>query len=203
GDKTLNPLFTLSMNNKTLAPVCLYTRKGEVKDVAQLKGKKWGGICPLATRYILYKNGFDMPIDKFFSQINYIPDMPITNVTDPLLAGKIDVFTAYESVVWISGALNKKNAGFEPAFCEVFDHTWVFAARKTFDPALAEQMKKIMLNAHKDKDFAQFKFAFQMVNGRFVPIEKADMAKISAIAALAEKKGWKREEQAFFKKYSK
>jgi len=201
GGKDLAPFFTLGINNSTVMRVCMYTRKGEFHNVAELKGKRWGGKHYMIARYLLYKNNFNVPLEKFFGSLTYIPDTPISNLINALKAGKVDAISSYESVVKLSGELNKKDAGFEPLTCDDYESSWLFVARQGFPADKIQRIKEIVLNAHKDPDFASFKFAFQMVNGHFLPIDDKAMKQNQYLESLSSKGGWRKEDIAYLKKY--
>lgn len=203
GKKDLIPLFTLTMDKSPLMKECFFVRKGELEDVSQLRGKKWAASHLFPARYLLYKNGIDEPIDKFFSSVDYVSDAPLSNLVDMLEAKKIDVFSTYSIIMRISGEMNKTDSVVEPLFCDVYDHTWIFVARKDMDPALLAKFRKIMLNSHKDRDFDSFKFAFQVIDGKFAPVSQEDLKVIINIAKLIKEKNWQKEQLDFYKKHHK
>jgi hypothetical protein len=119
-----------------------------------------------------------------------------------LLAKKeIDVFSAFSAVMKVSGEMNKKDSIVARLHCEEFEPTWVFVARKGTPHARIVEMRKLMLNSHNDPDFATFKFAFQLIDGKFVPVDEAALKKAEPIISLMQKGGWKKEDAEFHKKY--
>ncbi|HOX29267.1 MAG TPA: PhnD/SsuA/transferrin family substrate-binding protein [bacterium] len=203
GSKGLVPMFIMTINQNPVTNYCLYARKGEFTDVTQMKGKKWGGVGIVPTRYLLSTKGVNSPLDKYFSSIRFIQDSPPNNIVSLLQKKEIDVFISADTGIWLSGMLRQKDAIFEPVYCAPAETNIIFIARSSLDGALIEELKKIMFNAHKDKDFAQFKFAFQMVNGKFVPVDQASLQVPMKVMKLAIKNGWLKEDMAFFNKYIK
>jgi len=201
GKDDLVPLFTLSIDGRTMMDQCFYVRKGEYSDVSELEGKKWAGALLLPARFLLYSEGIDEPVDEFFGSIRYQTDAPLTGLLDMLESGEIDVFNTFGVIMRLSGELNKKDAFFEPLLCREYDHTWVFVARKGVSPKFIELTRRIMLNAHNDPDFATFSFAFKLLDGHFVPLDDSSIEKINRIVDLAEKGGWFDEQREFAEKY--
>ena len=200
-DNAVVPLFTLSMFKSRIMKQCFYTRAGEFKDAGGLRGGKWAGSTYLPARYMLYSAGVDEPLEKFFSSISYESDAPLKNLVDRMKRKEIDVFSTYEVIMNISGELKRKDSFLEPLYCRDYDHTWVFVARREVPVRLLQQIREIVLNAHKDPDFATFKFAFQLIEGKFVEIQEESLDQIGDICRLVEKKGWEAESRAFYKKY--
>lgn len=201
GGKDFIPLFTLTMDKSSLMRECIYVRKGDVATPADLKGKKWVAAHLIPTRYLLYQKGIDEPLEKFFSSIDYMSDAPLGKMVEKLNNKEIDAFTTYSIIMRISGEETKKDSVVEPLFCDIYDHTWIFVARNDVSPQFVEKIRKIMLNAHKDRDFDTFKFAFQIIDGRFVQIDPDALEKIGKVADVINKKGWKKEQDEFYKKY--
>ncbi|MFC1474906.1 hypothetical protein ACFLQK_02565, partial [bacterium] len=147
GDDQLVPLFTLAMFKSTIMKQCFYTRIGEFESVADLRGKKWAGSTYLPARYMLYSQEIDEPLDKFFGSINYISDAPLKNMTERMRSGELDVFSSYDIIMKVSGETDKKDAFLEPLYCNDYDHTWVFVARRGVSSDILERMRTIVLNA--------------------------------------------------------
>ncbi|HOC91036.1 MAG TPA: PhnD/SsuA/transferrin family substrate-binding protein [bacterium] len=201
GRTDLIPIATLSAAGQAVLSNCLYVRKGEFKSLQELRGKKWAGASYRPTRYLLYKKGIDEPLDKFFGSIDYANDSPITLIVKGLEEKQYDAFASYDSFVKISGMMTKKDVFFEPLVCEKYDHSWIFVARKEIPAATIEQFRKVLMGAAKDPDFGKFQFAFQMVAGKFQPVKADDVKFVRQIFDLGIKNGWRKEENAFFKKF--
>ncbi len=202
GGKDLHPLFTLTMNNSTSMKACFFTRKGEYKTVADLRGKKWGSTEMIASRYLLYTAGINEPLAKYFGSVTQTQDTPISTAFAQLKTREIDVLGSYEMIVKMSGELAKKDTPFEPFYCREIEHSWLFVARNDLDPAVAGKFRNIMFNAHKDPDFSSFKFMFLMFNGKFAPVDDATLSRVSTVADLIIKNKWRNEELAFQKKFA-
>lgn len=200
-EDTLVPLFSLTMMGQTLINNCIYARPGEVEDVSQLRGKRWAGTRVAPTRYTLYKEGIDEPLDEFFGSVEFRSDSPITNIIEGLENNEYDVFTTYDTYIGISGLDTKKDKPFEPVVCHTYDYTWTFMASKRLPHDFLEKYRSIMLRSHKDPDFAKFRFAFKMIEGRFIPVQHEDMEKIYEIYKLKKEKGWDKENEVFWKEH--
>jgi len=201
GKKDLMMLFTLSMNKSTILKQCLYVRKGEIMTVEALRGKKWGSSQLLPTRFLLYKKGINEPLEKFFSSVRFVSDAPIPNIVAALNSKEIDVFSAAESAVRLSGELNKKTATFVPLYCEPFESTWVFVARSGVPSTVALKLRDIMTTAHRNQEFNNFKFAFAMIDGNFTALDERAKNLNDSTYELIRKNGWLKEEDAFIKKH--
>ncbi len=201
GKDTLVPLFSLTMMGKTIVDSCIYARKGEIKNISELRGKRWAGTRVSPTRYLLYKEGIDEPVDKFFGSVQFKSDSPITNIVEGLENNEYDAFTSYDTYIGISGMDTKKDKPFEPVVCHEYDNTWTFMASKRLPHEFMEKYRKIMLKSYKDPDFAKFKFAFNMIRGRFIPVKNDEVQRIKKIYDLRIEKGWDREDKKFWKEY--
>ncbi|GEM_PF-1468015 len=201
GKKDLMMLFTLSMNKSTILKQCLYVRKGEIMTVEALRGKKWGASQLLPTRFLLHKKGVNEPLEKFFSSVRFVSDAPIPNIVAALNSKEIDVFSAAESAVRLSGELNKKTATFVPLYCEPFESTWVFVARSGVPSTVALKLRDIMTTAHRNQEFNNFKFAFAMIDGNFTALDERAKNLNDSTYEIIRKNGWLKEEEAFIKKH--
>jgi ABC-type nitrate/sulfonate/bicarbonate transport system substrate-binding protein len=203
GHKDATPIFQLSMSKKTVYNGCLYARKGEAKSLADLRGKKLGTAYVRPVRLIMFKNGVNEPIEKFFGGVSFIPDAPPTAMVDALEKKKIDAFYVIETSIFVAGYTAKKNLTWGPVACTEYDASPIFIARKDVDPNMVQKLQATVINSVKDPAFAQFQFAFKMVDGRFLPFDEKGFQKIAAVNDLVVKNGWDKEEKAFLKKYMK
>ncbi|MFH1537443.1 MAG: hypothetical protein ABIH66_00695 [bacterium] len=201
GRRGLVPLFILGMEKSAIKGVCFYTRKGEFSKVSELRGKTWFGGQPVVARLLLYKNDIDEPIDKFFGAVGFETESPIFPLVEKLKKKEIDVFSCYKSTMMLSGELAKKDSVIKPLSCAGYESNWVFVARADMPPGHMQQFRSLMLGAHKDPDFAQFGFFFQTARGHFMPLDKETQEFNDAQADLIKKQGWRKEEEAFYKKY--
>ena len=197
----LIPIVTLSAAGQPILANCIYVRKGEIKSLQELRGKKWAAASYRPTRYLLYKKGIDEPLDKFFGSIDYANDSPITLIVKGLEDKEFDAFSSYDSFVKISGLTTKKDVSFEPLVYEKYDHSWIFVARKDIPAATIDEFRKVLIGAQRDPDFGKFQFAFQIVQGKFQPVKQEDIKMVRQIFDLSIKNGWRKEENAFFNKY--
>lgn len=203
GGNDIVPLFLLGMNQSPVKQVCFFTRKGEVKNVTALRGKKWQGAQPVLARYLLYKKGIDEPVDKFFGSVGFETETPISYLIDKLGRKEIDVFSAFSSTLMLSGEFVKKDSILEPLNCEDFESHWVFVARSDIPQDFVQKFVPLILSSHKDSAFAQFQFFYKMINGKFMPIDKKILKLNQDTADLVSKRKWRKEEQDFYAKYHK
>lgn len=200
GKDILMPLFSLSMSGQTIMPTCLFAAKGRYESVEDLRGLRWGGVYIKPTRYLLYKEGIDEPVDKFFSDVEFVSDMPVTGLIDGFENGDYDVFNTYDVTVRVAGFMNKKDISFEPVSCVDYNHSWVFVYRKDLDPDVMNEFRDLMLGADKDNRFAKFQFAFKMIQGRFLPLDMEEINEVVEIYEFEKKQGWNEEEEKYFEK---
>ena len=201
GETDLTPVFILGMQKSTVEKACFFVRKGEFKEISELRGKKFKASHPLLSRAILYKNGIDEPLDKFFGSVGYATDSPLNPMMEGLANKSIDVFGTYLHTVWLAGELTKKDSIVQALGCEDVESHWVFVARKDMPEQRKAQLIKAATTAHKDKEFAQFQFAFTMINGHFMPVDEKAIKINKEYASMVKKGGWRKEEAEFFKKY--
>ena len=199
------PLFAISMFGKPYYQVCMYTRKSDnIKSAAGLKGKIWGGVKSKNARYIMHENGIDVPMAKFFSKLDFIPEENITLLLDALITRKIDAFTVPNYQVDMTKNANKKYSDVTGVACTEYEHNWFIVYNKdTVSKADADKVKQAFMVAHKDNEFSQFRFLLTAVKGRFVPFDPQNMKTTIKIAKLLDKYDWDEEENAFIKKHYK
>ena len=195
------PLFTISMFGKTTYDVCVWTRKDDnIKKVKDLKGKTWGGSHTTYASYLLYKNKIKTDLDDFFGDMEYIADENVTDVMDPLLKKKIDVFIMPDYQVDMVRNADKKYRAIDKSHCTEFEHNWLVVYRKGISKSGVKKFKKAFLNAHKDRDFRQFEFLMKAIEGRFVDYDSKKMKTSNKVAKLMDKYKWRDKEKAFMKK---
>jgi hypothetical protein len=194
------PALTITFFGKPASQVCAFTRKDDnISSLEQLRGKVWGGSNFVASNYLLYKRGFDMPLNRFFSRITYIPSIPQTHIYDELLSKKIDVFVDMDSGFKIIKNSKPTYKNIRAAACLEFDHNWILVYRKGLPEKDVKNLKGVLLTAHVNKAFASLKFLFTMVQGHFVEVDLKNLKTTKEIVDLAISKGWYTEEQKFYK----
>lgn len=204
GDNTIVPFFTITLFDKNYAEMCVYTRKDDnLKTLQSLKGSIWGGAHTVAMRYILYKNGIDQPVDKYFSRMVFINDSNTAAMLDALLDHQIDAAVMASFQTGMVRANNKKYNALAETNCTEYEHNWVFVHRRDLDKDVAAKLKKTFLNAHKDRDFSKFHFLMKAIQGHFVDIAIKDLKTTKDIVDLAQDNGWYDEEKAFISKSAK
>lgn len=198
------PLFTVEMFGKTTYDICMCTRKAsKIKSVKKLKGKTWGGGHTTYANYILYKNKIKTAPEKFFEKMIYIPDENIMNVFDALLAKKIDVTFMTDYQIDMVRNTDKKYQKIKKTKCVEYEHNWIIVVSKDVPKKDAGALRKAFLGAHKDKDFAQFRFLLTAIKGKFVPFESSKLKNSEKIGKLFDKYDWREKEKDFLKKNMK
>ncbi len=199
-DKTI-PAVQISFKKKTADQICIYARSTDnIKTVQDLKGKTWAGsYYYMGTRYILYKNGVDMPLKKFFGKTVLEPDDFWVNSADMLVEGKTDAFTgALEEELMGRTRDTKKYAVVKPVLCVPYRSTHMIAFNKeNMSKEKMVQIRNILLNAHKDKDFGTFQFIFTIIDGHFVPFDENAFKLSKEYVDTYTNRGWLKEQTAF------
>lgn len=195
------PSFTTTLFNKKSSYACAFVRKAEpANSIADLKGKRWGGVHSFEARYLMHLAGINSPMKEFFSKVSFVDDTKLSDPLDALLANKIDVHVTLNYIGEMAIASNKKyQDGIRKFGCQEFEHNWIIFYKKGTPPDVVNKLKAIMLNVHKDKDFAQFKFLLSAIKGHFVDYDPNDMKTTRQIASLMVKHGWDKEEKEFVK----
>lgn len=204
-DKYMKPMFTITMLNKPTSEVCAYVLKDKnFKELKDLKGKRWGGTDTIPTRWLIYTQKSKSPLKKYFGKMVYINDTNASDALDALLAGKIDVYVSQKHIVeMMRNSKADYTQKITPLVCADYEHNWVFFYEKDADESVVKEFRGRMLNVHKDKDFAQFKFLLTAIKGHFVPYESDQLKTTIKIAKLAKKYDWDKEEKSFLSKYLK
>lgn len=196
------PLFAIQMFGKTSYDVCFFTRKEDnIKSAADLKGKIWGGVKSKNARYLMHLDGVDKPMAGFFSKLVYLPEENVVNLLDALLDKKIDVFTVPNYQVNMTRSTNKKYSQVADVSCHEYEHNWFIVYNKdTMSKEQANKIKDAFLGAHKDAQFAQFRFLLTAVKGRFMTMDVKNLKNTVKIVKYLDKYDWDEEERAFIKK---
>lgn len=205
-DDIFIPMFTLVFNNKVYNEYCLYAPKNSnIKTVEDAKGKVWGGIGTIYTRLILHDNGYDMPLSEFFSETKYVSDSPVTFLIEAQQKGEIEVFTAVRSHIMMGGGVPKSGSSentisYKEVTCVEGNYGWIFGFNKSVDKDVIIGVTKSLMNAHKDKDFSEFKVLFMAIKGNFQKFKPEDLKRTKEIVKLTKDLGWKKEELEQIKK---
>lgn len=204
-DDVMKPLFTILVNGKPYSNVCAYVRKGDsARSLKDLKGAAWGGAGIVATNWMLYRNKIDDDVFSFFGDTLFMDDMPTTKLLDALLEKKIDVFVINDFLADMGMKTNAKyKNGVRQLDCEKYDHNFIFFYRKGTPKKVVKAVQQNFLSAHKDKDYAQFKFLFAAINGRFAKYNGKYLSTTKSIVAIAEKRKWYEQEMKFIKENMK
>lgn len=199
--KAVYPIFTFTINSKTTSQVCAYTRASDgITSPQQLKGKKWGMSSLMPTFWWMFKNGIKDEPKKFFTDMRYMDDSPITAIMDNLLANKIDaIIVSSPTIDMARSADGKYGKAVKPVGCAEYDHNLIFVANKDVPKGDADKVAAAVLGAHKDKTFQGFWFLFKAIKGHFVKFEDKNMSGTKELVAQAKKAGWYEKEAAFLK----
>ena len=60
--------------------------------------------------------------------------------------------------------------------------------------AKMEQVRSMLLNAHRDKDFGTFQFIFSIIDGHFVPVDEASLKITKEFVDTSASRGWLKEQ---------
>ena len=202
-DKYMKPMFTITMLNKPTSEVCAYVLKDkDYKDIEDLKDKEWGGTDTIPTRWLLYTQKIKSPLKKFFGKMTYIDDTNAGTALDALVGGKIDVYVSQKHIVEMMRNSKPEYAQKTKSLvCADYEHNWIFFFDENTDMKVVKEFRNYMLNVHKDKDFAQFKFLLTAIKGHFVPYDPNELKTTTKIAKLVKKYDWDKEEKSFLSKY--
>jgi hypothetical protein len=194
------PAAQISFKKKTVDQACLYTRASDgFKSVDDLKSKTWGGsYFYMGSRFIMYNNGIDLPLKKFFGKMVFEQNDFWTNMADQLLAGRIDVFGGSTEEEIMGRARDKKYGAIKTLACSPFRATHMIAFNKTnLSKEKMDQIRGLLFNAHKDKDWGAFQFMFTIINGHFVPFDDAALKVTKEFVDTSVSRGWLKEQLAF------
>ena len=198
------PALTITSFGKPTSHVCAFTRKDDnISSLEQTRGKVWGGNVMIPSYYLLYKSGFDMPLDRYFSRIIFIPPMPQTLVYDELISKKVDVIIDNDLGLKTFKSTKPSYNNIRSVACWEYDHMWILVYRKGLPDEVVKKLKGALLTAHVNKAFASLKFLFTIVQGHFVEVDLKNLKTTKEIVELALEKGWYEEEQKFFKANNK
>jgi len=201
-DALMTPVFAVQLDGKRSSNVCAYVKKDSpYKSLADLKGKVWGGVHTMEARALMNAQGINTPMAGYFKDLVFVDDAVLTQPFDALRSGKIDVNTTVSYIAnMILNANKEYSSSIREIGCTEYEHNWMFLAKKTVPKDVVEKIKKELLSAHKNKDYAQFKVLMMAVKGRFVEFEPSALEHTAQLAALSKKYGWEKEEQDFVKK---
>lgn len=200
-DKSL-PLFTVSMFGRHTHDVCFYTRASDgMSKPADLKGKSWGGARLRYPQYLLHEAGIDADPNKFFGKLAFMQEENINEMLDRVLKGDIDAISMPTYQVNMVINADKKYKAIKSFGCKEYEHNWIIVYRKGIPKEHAEALKDAFLTAHKNKEFAQFKFLLTAIKGRFEAVDIQDLKNSIRIAKLMNKYKWIDKETAYLKKY--
>lgn len=201
----MTPFLSLTLNHKSKLDLCAYVRKdANYGGILDLKGKVWGGSMSASTRYLLSTKGVNTPMKSFFSKIKFVNETNVTTPFEELLNKKIDVFVTPSYLFEMAKGGNPKFAAeLRQMDCTEFEHVWFFSYNKKGIPQdIVDKIKNIMVNSHKDKDFAQYKFMLAALKGQFVAFDN-NMSVTDKLGALYKKNGWEKEQTDFIKANTK
>ncbi|MEW5944665.1 MAG: hypothetical protein AB1742_00560 [bacterium] len=196
------PLVTFTFDGKKTDDKCLFFRATDgVKTLTDLKGKRWGGsFYYWFTPSILAAHGVNEPMGEFFRLV-YEPVGVFTSEADMLVENKIDVFTSTTLEHKFLQGADDRYKDIRKGFCIEGTTNHIIGCRKDFEPHAVKSVLDLLLKAHKDKDFQEYRFFFLALNGHFVKFKEEDLAPTVKLVDAADSNGWTREEIAFIRKH--
>ena len=200
-DAAMTPFFAMAINGKPGGRVCAFVNKNSTaKTIADLKGKTYGGSHTLQMRVLMNSENINVPMKSFYKNVVFIDDTDLTNPMNALINNKIDVYSTISYLGDMARGANKEYlTNIKVLKCADFEHNWIFVHRKGVSPEVVEKVRTIMINAHKDKDFNQFKFMMTAIKGKFVGFDPANLKTTAKLVELNKKYGWEKEEHTFIK----
>ncbi|MFA6449983.1 MAG: PhnD/SsuA/transferrin family substrate-binding protein [bacterium] len=197
------PLLGLLVNGKKNMNYCIYVRKEDgIKSVDQLKGKKATTYTYKDMRYLLYKDGIDQPLEKFFGKVTYKLGVAPEFMAD-LVDKKIDAFATWDFLVDTARGADPRFKTIQPIACNEYAMNSFMIYRNDLAPDDISKLQKAALNWEKDKRFNSVKFFFVAIKGGvFIP-KPQDFELTYAVDKLIESKGWENERKTFIKKNSR
>ncbi len=205
-NKVMNPAMILVVNNSSSFDYCLYARKdGPVKTLEDAKNYTWGGSDTIMARVLLDEKGYDMPVSKFFKEVKFMDDIPITKAVEALAKGKIDCFSSSRNFLAISGNVMDSNGQKTVVMpreiaCAKGPLNWIFVFGKNVPAAQAAMITQMLTSADRSPDFKNYRFLFMAIKGKFVKYNESDMARTRELARIEKAKGWDREKRELLKK---
>jgi len=194
------PAATISFKKKKVDMACIFTRAADgYKSLDDLRGKTWAGsYFYMGTRYVLYKNGIDVPLKQFFGKLDFEQNDAWLNLADGLLAGNYDVFTGSMEEEIMGRARDKRYAAIKTLACEPHRSTHLIIFNKAnLSKEKMTQIRNMLLNAHKDKDFGPFQFIFAIIDGHFVPFDEEAFKINKEFVDTSVSRGWLKEQISF------
>ena len=202
GYEELTPALSISFFDKNYDQVCLYTLKEEeIVDIEELRGRRWGGsYFYMPTRYLLYRNGIDETLGDFFGKMDYVAVDSYVPMARRLLAGEVDVFTGTVEEESVGKMKDKEFGRIEGKFCVKHRATHLIAFHQSMPREKMQQLRHILLHAHRDKDFRPFWFIFTAIEGHFVPFDSEAFSLTTEYVDTCNERGWLDEHLDFITK---
>ncbi|MEW5945878.1 MAG: hypothetical protein AB1742_06730 [bacterium] len=196
------PLCTFTIDKKKRYDYCLYAKKTEkVDSIDRLRNLTWGGSYMYwPTRYVLSGNGVDEPLESFFKKLVYYADDEWDYLAKEVVEGRVDIFTGLTQSEYLRRQSDPRFGEIRRVACAPGFVNTLLVTRTTTDPELIATAREILLRAHKDEDFRDFRFFFYAIKGNFVPVTEKDLEPSKALIAKVEKSGWLDEQYRFINK---
>jgi len=199
GYEKLRPAVTITFNNKQYDKICLYMKKDSMAgSITDLEGKTWAGsYFYMPTRYLLYKHGIDMPLGEFFGKLAYEPDDAWVPMATKLVEGEIELFPGTLEEESVGRAKDKRFNDIESGFCVPHRATHLIAFNRELPDEKMNQLRHILLGAHKDTDFRPFWFIFAAIQGHFEPFDPKAFNLTQEYVDICNERGWLDEQLEF------
>ncbi len=194
----VRPLTSWSQHKKKYGKACLFAREERgFKKAADLKGTSVNNLKDYVTvRHLLFENGVDQPLTDFFGSFQFT--MNPLEALDNLVTGKVDVVYLTWQKWLLAGRQKPEYKQVAPVVCVEEQPLVVLAARKDLAPEELEVFMTVMLNAHRDRDFATLKWFFMAFDGQFFRLDDSYLKGFADMFAQAKKRGWKKEALHWF-----
>ncbi len=197
------PFIGISVNNNKNQNFCFYVRKSDnIKTAAQLRGKTLSTYTYKDARYLLYKQGFDEKLDKYFGKVIFDYKLPYEYMKD-LVDKKTDAFVTWDFLVQTSLGVDPRFKDIVPVACNYYTLNGFIVMRDGLDPATVAAMRKNVLSWKTNPKLAKFKMLFVAMKGGPVELKPEDFKLSLDVDRLIVDRGWEAERKDFIKKHMK
>lgn len=198
------PLVLVSVMKGKGAKVCVYATGG-VRKLADLKGKtisNFGAGSPavyMAARKLLFDNGFDMPLDKFFGGVINLPGG--NSPYQALLMGKTDGHIDLNCFFAFFSQSIAHMKDIHPVACsEDYPTFGIFMREGRIAPEDAEALRKYLEGLHRNPAIAEMRTMFIAVDAKLVAPDPELMKRFRDLVDESERRGWYDEAMMYKKK---
>lgn len=189
----IRPVLNFTIKKKQYTPICIFVRKDspEAEGLESLRGKRltlYGSWDWAYLQKYLVDNGIEENVTDYFSKVLFG-----TNAQSELYSlvfKKADVMVASESSFIMESRLDKRFKKIMKLECMGDYPNGPTVVRTDVDEEDVETLSKMLLNAHKDKDFKEFHMYFIAGEGHFTRVNAEYYEPFQERIAAAREAGW-------------